>query len=273
MTQTERPTRGFAQVNGTRLYYEVAGDGPPLVMVHAGIADSRMWDDQWKVFAERHRVVRYDMRGFGQSPSVDGAFSHRQDLYALLTYLGIQRAALIGCSRGGATSIDLTLEHPDLIRALILVGAGISNAPASGEPPIQWNDVVTSYNQGNLERTAELEVQIWVDGPQRAPHQVDPKIRERVRQMNLVALKNESLGLGSEQPLEPPPLQRLSEIRVPTLIVVGDQDQPTVIATADLLEQRIAGARKVVMPGTAHLPNMEQPGRFNQIVLDFLSTI
>ncbi len=94
---------GFAQLNGTQFYYEVAGSGPHLVLVHAGIADSRMWDEQFSVLARDFTVVRYDLRGFGQTLMVTGAFAHRHDLAALLQHLGIARTALIGCSMGGAT--------------------------------------------------------------------------------------------------------------------------------------------------------------------------
>jgi pimeloyl-ACP methyl ester carboxylesterase len=264
---------GFAEVNGARLYYEVAGGGDPLVMVHAGIADRRMWNSQWPVLAERYTVVRYDLRGFGQSASVEGTFSHHEDLYGLLEFLGITGAVLMGCSRGGAACIDMTLEHPDRVQALILVGAGVGGVQRSGERPKQWEEAVSSFEQGDLERTAELEVQIWVDGPRRASDQVDPQIRSLVREMNLIALQNEKLELGSEQALDPPALNRLHELRIPTLVIVGDQDQPDVVNMADLLEQRIAGARKEVLHGTAHLPNMEQPEHFNRLVLDFLSSL
>ncbi|HEX6292195.1 MAG TPA: alpha/beta hydrolase [Herpetosiphonaceae bacterium] len=273
MNGTNRPSSGFADVHGARLYYEVAGSGAALVMVHAGIADHRMWNDQWPIFAERYTVVRYDMRGFGKSAMVDGPYSHRDDLYGLLRCLGIECAYLMGCSRGGATIVDLTLEHPEMAQGLILVGAGLSGNPAAGEPPRQWEEVVSSFEQGELERTAELEVQIWVDGPQRTPDQVTPQVRDLVREMNLIALKNDSLKLGSEQQPERPAIERLDEIRVPTLVIVGDQDQPYVVETAELLERRITGARRVVMRDTAHVPNMEQPDQFNQIVLDFLSAL
>jgi 2-hydroxy-6-oxonona-2,4-dienedioate hydrolase len=273
MAAIKRPGSGFAEVNGARLSYEVDGSGDPLVMVHAGVADRRMWDDQWSVLAERYTVVRYDLRGFGQSASVEGAFSHHEDLYGLLEFLGITGAVLIGCSRGGATCIDMTLEHPDRTRALILVGAGVGGIQLSAEPPKQWQEVASSFEAGDLQRTSELEVQIWVDGPRRTPDQVDPQIRSLVREMNLIALQNEKLGLGSEQALDPPAFSRLDELRIPTLVIVGDEDQPAVVQTADLLEQRIAGARKEVMHGTAHLPNMEQPEHFNRLVLDFLSSL
>ncbi|HEY0605679.1 MAG TPA: alpha/beta hydrolase [Herpetosiphonaceae bacterium] len=273
MTASTRPASGFAEVNGTRLYYEIAGSGQPLVMIHAGVADRRLWDEQWQVFAERYTVIRYDMRGFGKSAVAEGTFGHHDDLYALLSWLGLEQAYLMGCSRGGSTAIDVTLEHPELVKALILVCSGPGGAPDDGSPPPrQWEEIRSSFRARDLQRTSELEVEVWVDGPNRTPEQVERRVRDLVYEMNLIALQNEvaAEGKAEEQALEPPAYDRLGEIRVPTLIIVGDQDQPGVITAGDLMEERIAGARKVVMHGTAHVPSLEQPAEFNRIVLDFL---
>lgn len=273
MTAGTRPASGFAEVNGTRLYYEVAGSGHPLVMIHAGIADRRLWDEQWQVFAERYTVIRYDMRGFGQSAVAEGTFAHHEDLYALLSWLGVEQAYVMGCSRGGSTAIDMTLEHPELVKALIVVGSAPNGIPDDGEPPPpQWEEIVSSFKAGEFQRTSELEVQVWVDGPNRAPDQVEKRVRDLVYAMNLIALQNEAAaeGKSEEQGLEPAAYDRLGELQVPTLVVVGDQDRPHVVSAADTMEARIAGARKVVMHGTAHVPSLEQPAEFNRIVLDFL---
>lgn len=276
MTGSTRPPSGFAEVNGTRLYYEVAGSGQPLVMIHAGIADRRLWDEQWQVFAERYTVIRYDMRGFGQSEVPEGTFSHHDDLYALLGWLGIDQAYLMGCSRGGSTAIDVALEHPELVTALIVVCSGPGGTPDDGSPPPrQWNEIASSFKAGDFQRASELEVQVWVDGPNRTPEQVERRVRDLVHEMNLIALQNEAAaeGKSEEQALEPPAYDRLGEIRVPTLIIAGDQDQPHVVAAANLMEGRIVGAQKVVMHGTAHVPSLEQPAEFNRIVLDFLGKL
>ncbi len=264
---------GFAEANGARLYYEVAGEGPPLVLVHAGIADSRMWDEQFDAFAGRHRVIRYDLRGFGRSTMVPGPFAHRRDLHALLGFLGVERAALLGCSKGGATAIDFALEHPELVAALVPVACTPSGYQFGGEPPRQWGEMVAAFEARDFARASELEVQIWVDGPRRAPEGVAPAIRDRVREMNLIALATEAAELGEERRLEPPAIDRLGEIRAPTLVIVGDLDNPPVVAGADLLASGIAGARKVVIGGTAHFPNMERPEEFNRLVLDFLASL
>lgn len=264
---------GLAEINGTQLYYEVTGSGDALVMVHAGIADHRMWQPQVAALAQDYRVVTYDLRGFGQSPMVDAAYSHTDDLRALLDFLGIERTYLIGCSRGGKMLIDYTLEHPEQVAALIPVCAGVGGLELDEAPPRQWDELVAAFKAGDLERTSELEVQVWVDGPQRTPDEVDPAIRDLVRNMNLIALQVEQSGLGSEQEPATPAYGRLGEISAPTLVIVGDLDQPSVVQAGDVLWQSIPGAQRVVMTGTAHLPNLERPDEFNSHVLEFLRSL
>jgi pimeloyl-ACP methyl ester carboxylesterase len=146
---------GFAQLNGTQIHYEIAGAGLPLVLVHAGIADSRMWDEQFGVLADAFTVVRYDMRGFGQSPMVAGPYAHHHDLAALLQYLNISRTALLGCSMGGKTVIDFTLEFPDRVTALMPVAASVSGFVFEGSHPPQWDALNAAYDQGDLAQTSE----------------------------------------------------------------------------------------------------------------------
>jgi pimeloyl-ACP methyl ester carboxylesterase len=261
---------GMAEVNGVQMYYEVAGEGEPLVFVHAGIADSRMWDGQLAAFADRYKVIRHDMRGFGRTAMVEGPYAHHEDLRGLLDFLGVGRAHLVGCSMGGGAVLDFALEYPQRVGNLVLVGSAVGGFRPDFDPPAQWDEIVAADEAGDLERISELEVQIWVDGPRRSPDEVDASIRDLVREMNLIALQNEASGLGEEWGPEPPAADRLPDIQAPSLLIVGDEDQPRVFAAADLLERELPNARKVVIPDTAHLPNMERPEHFNRLVLDFL---
>ncbi len=217
------------------------------------------------------RVIRYDRRGFGQTRMEAGLYSNRQDLYELLKFLRIDRAVLVGCSQGAKTVLDFTLEHPEMTEALVLVSPSLSGFEYSGEVPRQAEQIERAEEAGDLEQVNELELQVWVDGPRRAPDQVDPAVRERVREMNRIALQTPE-DLGTEQPLEPPAAGRLGEIRCPTLIIAGDVDTPRTLATADYESQRIAGAQKASITGAAHLPNMEKPEEFNRLVLSFLAS-
>lgn len=262
---------GTAEVNGASIHYETLGDGDPLVLVHAGIADGRMWNPQMEAFAERHRVIRYDQRGFGETPAVEGPYSHHEDLRGLLDHLGVERASFVGCSMGGATVLDFALSYPEAVASLVLVCSAIGGFDPEMEPPKEWDELVAADEMGDLERVSELEVRMWVDGPERGPDKVASEIRDLVREMNLIALRNEDSGLGEELELEPPAADRLHEIQAPTLVIAGELDQPRTIQGADLLARSIPEARKVVMPGTAHLPNLESPEEFNRIVLDLLA--
>lgn len=259
---------GFAHLNGTQFYYEIAGSGPHLVLVHAGIADSRMWDEQFSVLARDFTVVRYDLRGYGQTPMTAGAFAHRRDLAALLQHLDISRTALLGCSMGGAMIIDFALEFPDVVTALIPVAAGISGHKWEGDRPPQWDALVAAYEQGDLVQASEYEVQIWVDGPHRRPDQVPANLRDLVREMNLIPLAVPE-DLGEEQALDPPAINRLHDIYAPTLVIIGELDQPRTLAACAFMARGIPHAETVTLQ-TAHLPNMERPDEFNQIVKAFL---
>ncbi|QIN81308.1 alpha/beta fold hydrolase [Rubrobacter tropicus] len=265
-------TTGTAETNGATLYYEISGSGEPLVLVHAGIADGRMWGPQMDAFSSHYRTIRHDMRGFGRSRMVEGPYSHHADLCALLDALNVGRASFVGCSQGGGAVIDFALENPERVEALVLVGPAVSGFEFDEGPPEEWDELVAADEAGDLQRVSELEVRMWVDGPRRGPDVVDPAVRDLVREMNEIALKNEALEIGEELPLKPPAATRLSQIQAPTLVLIGDEDRPRPLAAADLLTKNLPNARKAVLPGTAHLPNMETPDEFNTLVLDFLKS-
>jgi len=262
---------GWAAVNGANIHYRAAGDGPSLLLLHAGICDSRMWDEQIGEFAGTHRVIALDFRGFGQTKMVAGPFAHRHDLRALLDYLGLERAILIGGSMSGKTTLDFALEYPDRVGALVLVASALSGYRFTDAGTLAaWKAGDAALEAGRLDEAVQIEMQTWVAGPRRSLEQIDPELRRRVRDMLLQSYATPP-DLGEEQPLDPPAIGRLGQVRAPTLIVVGDEDQPDISVIAGSLESEIAGARKVVMRGVAHLPNMEQPAAFNRIVRDFLA--
>ncbi len=259
------------EVNGASIHYETLGDGDPLFLVHAGIADSRMWDAQVETFSRQYRVIRHDMRGFGETPAIAGPYSHHEDLRGLLDHLGVERATFVGCSMGGGAVLDFALSYPERVAALVLVGSAIGGFDPDVERPEEWDELVAADEAGDLERVSELEVRMWVDGPGQGMDRVEPGIRDLVREMNLIALQNEASELGEELDLEPPAADRLPEVQAPTLVIIGDLDQPRTIQGADLLARSIPGVLKVTMSGVAHLPNLEHSDEFNRIVLDFLA--
>lgn len=266
---------GFAAINGARIYYEIAGEGPVLLMIHAGVADSRQWNGEFAHFVERYKVVRYDMRGYGKSEPVEGEYSDLADLLALLDYLGLRQPfTVMGCSMGGGLAMDFALAQPSRARALIMVDAGPGGLELDVPIPPIFGELQQAYQAGDWDRIAELETHIWFDGLDRAPEQVDPAKRQLAYDMNRTALAHEAKGLGSQVPnLDPPAAERLSELAIPVLVIVGAHDVPYVLAVADYMVEKIPTAQKVLIPDAAHLPNMDQPAEFQRVVGAFLERV
>jgi pimeloyl-ACP methyl ester carboxylesterase len=268
-------TSGFAQSGDAQIYYETAGAGQPLIMIHAGVADSRQWDAAFTYFAQRMRVVRYDLRGYGKSMPVDGEFSHMGDLLALLAHLEVrQPLVLMGCSMGGGLAMDVALMYPSRVRALIMVDAGPSGLELDIETPATFAEAEQAYKAGDLDRVAELETQIWFDGMNRAPSQVNQAMRALAYAMNRHALSLDAQGLGKCLPDTPTSAaERLAELDIPVLVIVGAHDTPYMLAAAEHMAQHIRSARKVIIEDAAHLPNMDHPDQFNRIVTAFLDDL
>jgi 3-oxoadipate enol-lactonase len=255
------------------LHSEVGGDGPALVLVHAGICDSRMWDPQWATFGRDHRTIRHDLRGFGRSPLTPGPFSHARDLAALLDRLGVERAALVAASFGGQVAMELAVARPDLVEALVVAGPSL--------PDHDWSEPVRAYlaaeeaalERGDLDAAVEANLRMWVDGPGRTPQAVDPAVRERVRQMQRRAfeLQLPFMEDDEEEDMVPDWVERLGEIRAPALLLVGEHDVADIHATAARLARRLPRASATTIPGAAHLPSMERPADFDARVLAFLA--
>jgi 3-oxoadipate enol-lactonase len=244
------------------------------VLLHAGVGDRRLWDEQMDAFAEHFRVVRYDARGFGDSPLPGGPFSFVDDLCALLDHLGLERAALAGNSLGARTALEHALIHPERTSALVLVGAPPMGAPSSAELEAFDTEEDALLEAGELEEAVELNLRTWL------PDDVEPALRARVGEMQRRAFELQ-LAAYSREPepgpigwLDDPPVwERLGDVACPTLLVVGERDVSDMDVVADRLAAGIAGARKIVMPGTAHVPALERPEEFNRVVLDFLGGV
>ncbi|MGZ3615443.1 MAG: alpha/beta fold hydrolase [Ktedonobacteraceae bacterium] len=270
--------KGFAEVNGTSLYYEVAGEGHPIVLNHGGLVDNHLWDDQFSEFAQHFKVIRYDMRGFGDSGMIKNGmepYSMERDLFSLLQFLNIQKTYVMGLSMGGSLSVDFTMQYPEMVDALITVGAGLSGFEEDDPEEFKAMDeeMEEAFRRGDIARSVEISLQMWTDGPFRTPEQVNPQVRGRVRAMTTHNLERGDDEEVRPQHIEPPAAGRLSEIHVPTLIIVGSEDVEFILSIANKLERDIVGAKKVVIPHTAHHLNMEKPQEFNRVVIDFLEQV
>ncbi len=260
---------GIAAVNDTKLYYEVMGEGHPLVFVHGGLVDSRMWDRQFEFFSKHFKVIRYDFRGFGRSAVPTKKSTHAQDLYCLLKFLDIENTYIVGLSMGGAIAIDFTLEHPEMVTALIPATSALSGYKY---PEELMQKGIELYSIGKEEgNPAAIEVlfsdPFWA---YTAPPPENAAARQKYKTM---VEENSNIFKTDPQLVEninPPAIDRLPEIKIPTLIITSDKDYRENISVSDLLVSKINGAKKIVIPGCGHMVNMENPEVFNKTVYDFL---
>ena len=254
-------------VNGATLCGEQAGSGSSVVLLHAGICDRRMFDAAFAALAESFRVVRFDQRGIGESVRDSSAgnvpFRYHEDLLAVLDALGIRRASLVGCSFGGRVALDLALTAPGRVDRLVLVGSRPGGAEPVEDPEADRlaAQIDAAFAAGDFARANALEAGLFVNGPRRDPGRVDPAIRDFVVAMNLPSFTSGWYGEGSV-PLDPPAAGRLTEVRAPTLIVVGDHDARGELVSAEEMGKQIPNARVVHFADCSHLPSLEQPDRF-----------
>ena len=263
--QEGRHASGFAEVNGTRLHYEVRGKGPAVILIHGGLVDGRLWDAQMRPLSKRFRVVRYDLRGFGRSAAAPEPFSHLEDLRGLLDHLKIEKATLVGLSLGGIIAADFALEHPERVERLVLVGAGLrgDKQPPPADAAKAWEAVSRgpeAFAEASMTRGLYAAVR-----PGTAAH----ALLRRMLLENFKAIS--TLRPGFFQYPERPTAERLADIKAPTLVVIGGEDAPNLKNIADTLASGIPGARKVTIPGSSHHPPVETPREFNRVLLDFLA--
>jgi pimeloyl-ACP methyl ester carboxylesterase len=268
-----RLTQGFVEVDGGRLYFEVAGDGPSVVLLHPGLWDRRTWDEQFVTFSRRYRVLRYDLRGYGRSsrPEPDRPYSHVTDLGAAMDAAGMDRAALVGCSMGGAIELDFTLVHPERVTALVLAAPGLGGFEATADEEAWYSDLGTemeaAMRAGDLERVQDLRLQIW------APLGSDDPAGARIREIAFDNLHEITMDEGAAEQLDPPAIERLAEIAAPTLVLSADHDPPDMARICRTLAARISGARLVQIFGTDHVINVRRPAEFDAAVLAFLAEV
>ena len=259
------------ELNGARIHYTRSGSGYPVVFLHAGVADSRMWEPQAAGLGDHFDVIAPDMRGYGKSELPATAWSPVDDVLALMDGLRIREAPhVVGCSIGGGLAIDFALEHPDRVAKLVLVGAGVSGQPYDNKYDELFTEVNAAEETKDLRVLNEAEMKLWLVGPGRKASQVDQRLRDLFLDMNGIALKSDFASAPARK-LDPPAFGRLADITAPTLVIVGDDDLAEIRDTADLLVSKIPGARKAIIHDAAHLPNLEHPEKFNRLVLDFLN--
>jgi 3-oxoadipate enol-lactonase len=248
--------------------HDVHGDGPAVLLVHEGVADRRMWRGQVPVLARDHRVVAVDLRGFGETPLSSGPFSHAEDLREVLDELGIERATVVGGSFGAKVALELAVTHPERVERLVLCPPVVPGWEWSERVRRAWQEEDEALEAGDLNRATEVNLELWVDGPNRDRDAVDAEVRELVRTMQRHAFELAEPDPPPEP--APEPAVRLADVRVPTLVVVGDEDVEDFLAMAEAAVTEIPNARKVVIEGAAHVVALERPQEFNAALLAFI---
>jgi pimeloyl-ACP methyl ester carboxylesterase len=262
---------GYAEVDNGLLYYETAGKGPALVLIHAGFLDSRMWDDQFELFSKTHKVIRYDVRGFGKSTVATTKFSNYSDLHALLEHLRLENASLLGNSMGGTIALDFAVEHPKEVQSLILVSPGVSGYKSSDPEEEQlWKEFNVrmkrdeAIREGRAEDFVRMYLEAWAPLQNQASH-------DRLRE---IALGN--FHVQQEMPWkfqvdpDPPAFEKLSSIHIPTIFILGDREVAAQTLHANNIHSHMPGSQRVVIPRADHIANVSRPEEFNGVVLEFL---
>ena len=260
-------------------YYEDVGTGETVVLLHAAVADSRQWDTQVPALAQRYRVIRYDMQGFGQTPAASSPLTRADELLALMDQLSIPKAHLVGVSNGGSAALDFAVENPDRVGALVLVAPGISGlrlADVGGDEAIFAFDAAQEQREeaavaaGDFATATDVSLQTWLAGYGRQVADLSPSVVEPVRRITEHALRR-GVGRAPSPSISPGAAGRLDSVRSPTLFIIGEYDLPNVRAMTHFAARGVAGAQVVEFANAAHWLNVEYPERFNQVVLDFLA--
>jgi pimeloyl-ACP methyl ester carboxylesterase len=268
-------TRTVEVPDGT-LELDVAGDParPAIAFLHPGLWDRRTWDGHFERYAERYHVVRYDARGYGRStrPVEGRAYSHVEDLIAVLDDVGIDRAALIGNSMGGATAVETAVEHPDRVTALVLVAPGLNaDDDLTSEEEAEFARYEPAYDaameRGDLEAAREVQVSMWTQLG------VEDPAGRRIRDIAFDNIHEMTMDESGRRDLDPPILERLGDVAVPTLVLPADHDPLVLQRVSRIYADAIPNARLVEIPQTDHVLNVRQPDAFDEVVLAFLAEV
>ena len=264
---------GHIEVPGGRLYFESDGDGPPLTLIHAGVAHLRMWDAQVEAWRDKFRVIRYDTRGFGRTITEDVPYSNRADLAAVLDSQGVEKTHLLGLSRGAIIAMDFAVEQPARVTSLVWVAGGIRGFEVEDPRVTEFEEGLERLEEArDWEPLVELETQLWTDGLGQPKDRVDPEVRRKMIQWNLESYRADQ---QANQPIQPevPAAELLDRLTMPTLFTWGTLDVLGVQRAGEKLVAEVQGARSHVFEGVAHMVNLERPDEFNRLVADFLAGV
>jgi pimeloyl-ACP methyl ester carboxylesterase len=249
------------------------GEGLPVVFLHAGVCDKRMWERQMAAVAEDGwHAIAYDRRGYGETDSPDVPFSHIDDLDAVLRKLEIHAAVFVGCSLGGGLAVDFALRYPGRVLGLVLIGTSVTGSPWTATEVEQQIEAAEedAFERGDWDMLNRVQAHEWLDGPRGPSGRVAGAVRELFLDMNSKALNKPGLS-QEERPAEA--WSRVGQIGAPTMLLVGDQDFTALIDRHDYLSEEMPNAFAAVLEGVAHIPSIERPDLVNSLLLEFLDAI
>jgi 3-oxoadipate enol-lactonase len=256
------------QREGASLFYEVDGEGTPVTLVHGMGLDMRMWDDQVAALSQIARVIRYDARGFGRSPRLDNqtAYTHADDLWALLDHLEVESSVLVGLSMGGGIVLEAALQAPGRVCAMVLLDAYLNGVPFDAEASRGLDAVTAGLKEGGVPGAKSA----WLRHPFFVPAQRQPRTAEKLAE---IVADYSGLQWTEVDPhgAHPDCRSLLGTIDTPTTIVVGELDVPSFHDMAAVMATEIPGARKVVVPDAGHMVNMEAPETVNALLGDVIT--
>lgn len=260
-------------IDGATLTGVEMGDGLPVVFLHAGVCDNRMWHDQMRLAADNGwHAIAYDRRGYGDAESPDEPFSHLEDLEAILDAFDIHAAIFVGCSMGGGLAIDFALSHPGRVIGLVLIGTSVTGAPWSAtaeESAIEMAEE-DAWERGDLDLLNKVQAHEWLDGPRAQSGRVGGSVRELFLDMNAKALAKPELT--QEEP-RPDAWSRVDAVTSPTMLIVGDEDFSALIDRHEHLSETMPNSFAAVLEGVAHIPSIERPDLINRMLEKFLDAL
>jgi 3-oxoadipate enol-lactonase len=268
---------GFIQMGNSKIYFErgnsYGSSADPVLLLHAGFLDAKMWKAQVQDFSKHFPVVAIDIPGHGRSENDTIRYLPEDFIITILDSLKISKISLVGVSFGASCATDFAIAHPERVNKIVLAAPGISGWERKFPLDSLMNGYINTFFDalGKKDSTgaAEIFTRSWFDGPHRTPQQVNDSARRYIYETVLSNIKKHKVR-GWPKFSEPPAIESLSKIKAPVLIVYGDKDMPFINSTTAYLEKNISNAKRIMIPGTGHMLNLEAPEQFNKAVIDFI---
>lgn len=257
---------GYVEVEGGRIFYEMSGTGLPVVLIHGGFMDNRMWDDQVPVLSESFKVIRFDIRGYGKSSKPGKDFYPARDLQQLLSFLNIEETAVAGLSMGGYVAIDFALSYPERIRALILAEPGVAGYKWSKEVMDEMDAVFSAEKSLGVDAAIETLMNGRVFATAKKKPAVYEKLKVQVKDNFQAPMSLMRVNVQDA-------IHQLANIKVPTLYIRSEHAGPDALAIETEIEKQIKNVKTATVPDSGHMINMEQPQYFNDLILEFLKSL